>query len=60
MSPASLSTAGVPLITVPAVAIGGGSLVRPGDTRPSKLIWLTAVGGACLADGALILGVGLV
>ncbi|WP_424531891.1 hypothetical protein ACOZ38_17640 [Sphaerisporangium viridialbum] len=134
MSPASLTTAGVLLITVPAVAIGGASLlsfigrrtpgyldnpvrrglwraghahagvlvlfalvvmlyvdqadltdglrqlvrvlvtaapilmplgfflsvVRPGDTRPSKLIWLTGLGGACLAAGTLILGIGLV
>jgi hypothetical protein len=134
VSPASLSTAGILLITVPAVAFGGASLltfigrrtpgyldnpvrrglwraghahagvlvlfalvamlyvdqadlsdglkglvrtlvvaapilmplgfflsvVRPGDTRPNKLIWLTGVGGACLAAGALVLGVGLV
>jgi hypothetical protein len=134
MSPASLSTAGVLLIAVPAVAFGGASLlshigrrtpgyldnpvrqslwraghahagvlilfalvamlyvdqadladglkglvrtliavapilmplgfflsvVRPGDTRPNKLIWLTPLGGVCLATGALILGIGLV
>ncbi|MFC4587142.1 hypothetical protein [Sphaerisporangium corydalis] len=134
MSPASLSTAGVLLITVPAVAFGGASLltfigrrtpgyldnpvrrglwraghahagvlvllalvamlyvdqahlsdglkglvrglvtaapilmplgfflsvVRPSDTRPSRLIWLTGIGGVCLAAGTLILGVGLV
>src|SRR5689334_8374066 len=27
------------------------SVVRPGDTKPSRLIWLTAAGGACLAVG---------
>ncbi|MBE1584688.1 hypothetical protein ACFPOI_42860 [Nonomuraea angiospora] len=35
------------------------SVVRPGDTKPSRLIWLTAAGGACLAVGTLTLGVGL-
>ncbi|WP_248963112.1 hypothetical protein [Sphaerisporangium perillae] len=134
MSPASLSTAGVLLITVTAVALGGASLLsfigrrtpgyldnpvrrglwraghahagvlvlfalaampyvdqadlsdglkglvralivaapilmplgfflsvlRPGDTRPNKLIWLTGLGGLCLAAGTLLLGVGLV
>ncbi|MFD1543025.1 hypothetical protein [Nonomuraea guangzhouensis] len=133
MSPSSLSTAGVLLITVPAVAFGGVSLltflmrnvpgyndnpvrrslwraghahagvlvlfslvamlyvdqadlsdglkglvrtlivaapilmplgfflsvVRPSDTKPSKLIWLTVAGGAGLAVGTLTLGVGL-
>ena len=133
MSPSSLSTAGVLLITVPAVAFGGVSLltflmrnvpgyndnpvrrslwraghahagvlvlfslvamlyvdqadlsdgrkglvrtlivaapilmplgfflsvIRPSDTKPSKLIWLTVAGGAGLAVGTLTLGVGL-
>ncbi|MEU7747501.1 hypothetical protein [Nonomuraea sp. NPDC049158] len=134
MSPTSLSTAGVLLITVPAVAFGGGvslltflmrnvpgyndnpvrrslwraghahagvlvlfslvamlyvdqadlsdglkslvrilivaapilmplgfflSVVRPSDTKPSKLIGLTVVGGAALAVGTLTLGIGL-
>ncbi|GII61239.1 hypothetical protein Skr01_13240 [Sphaerisporangium krabiense] len=133
MSPASLTTAGVVLITVTAVAIGGASLlsfigrrtpgyldnpvrrglwraghahagvlvilalvamvyvdhtgygdglktlvrwlivaapilmplgfflsvVRPSDTKPNKLIWLTGLGGASLAAGTLILGFGL-
>ncbi|MEU7857244.1 hypothetical protein [Nonomuraea sp. NPDC049141] len=133
MSPSSLSTAGVLLITVPAVAFGGVSLltflmrnvpgyndnpvrrslwraghahagvlvlfslvamlyvdqadlsdglkglvrtlivaapilmplgfflsvVRPSDTKPSRLIWLTVAGGAALAVGTLTLGVGL-
>ncbi|MEU7838776.1 hypothetical protein [Nonomuraea sp. NPDC049129] len=133
MSPSSLSTAGVLLITVPAVAFGGVSLltflmrnvpgyndnpvrrslwraghahagvlvlfslvamlyvdqadlsdglkslvrilivvapilmplgfflsvVRPSDTKPSKLIGLTVVGGAALAVGTLTLGIGL-
>ncbi|WP_433518487.1 hypothetical protein ACQP2T_25110 [Nonomuraea sp. CA-143628] len=133
MSPSSLSTAGVLLITVPAVAFGGVSLltflmrnvpgyndnpvrrslwraghahagvlvlfslvamlyvdqadlsdglkslvrilivaapilmplgfflsvVRPSDTKPSKLIGLTVVGGAALAAGTLTLGIGL-
>ncbi|MEV6152054.1 hypothetical protein AB0L53_17070 [Nonomuraea sp. NPDC052129] len=133
MSPSSLSTAGVLLITVPAVAFGGVSLltflmrnvpgyndnpvrrslwraghahagvlvlfslvamlyvdqadlsdglkslvrilivaapilmplgfflsvVRPSDTKPSKLIGLTVVGGASLAVGTLTLGIGL-
>ncbi|MEV4013600.1 hypothetical protein AB0J35_24155 [Nonomuraea angiospora] len=35
------------------------SVVRPGDTKPSRLIWLTVAGGACLAVGTLTLGVGL-
>ncbi|MGW0201336.1 hypothetical protein [Nonomuraea sp. NPDC003201] len=35
------------------------SVVRPGDTKPSRLIWLTVAGGACLALGTLTLGVGL-
>ncbi|MEU9889132.1 hypothetical protein [Sphaerisporangium sp. NPDC051011] len=134
MSPASLRTAGILLITVPTVAIGGASLlsfigrrtpgyldnpvrrglwraghahagvlvmfallamlyvdqadlsdglrtlvrllfvaapilmplgfflsvVRPADTRPNKLIWLTGLGGVSLAAAALTLGVGLV
>ncbi|MER6949068.1 hypothetical protein ABT294_34110 [Nonomuraea sp. NPDC000554] len=36
------------------------SVVRPGDTKPSKLIWLTVAGGVCLAAGTLILGIGLI
>ncbi|GAA1274929.1 hypothetical protein GCM10009677_30380 [Sphaerisporangium rubeum] len=134
MSPASLTTAGVLLVTVPTIAVGGGSLltflgrrtpgyldnpvrrglwraghahagvlvlfalvalgyvdqaglaagtatlvralfvaapilmplgfflsvVRPGDTRPNRLIWLTALGGLSLAAGTLILGVALI
>ncbi|MBG0833046.1 hypothetical protein HS041_35675 [Planomonospora sp. ID67723] len=36
------------------------SVVRPSDTRPSKLIWLVPLGGASLAAGTLILGIGLV
>ncbi|MDO3705560.1 hypothetical protein Q3W71_28215 [Micromonospora sp. C28SCA-DRY-2] len=35
------------------------SVVRPQDTRPNKLIWLTVAGGACLVAGALLLGVTL-
>ncbi|MFC0507206.1 hypothetical protein [Micromonospora costi] len=35
------------------------SVVRPRDTRPNKLIWLTVAGGACLVVGALLLGVSL-
>ncbi len=35
------------------------SVVRPGDTRPNKLIWLTGLGGACLAAGTFTLGLGL-
>ncbi|RJL35992.1 hypothetical protein [Bailinhaonella thermotolerans] len=35
------------------------SVVRPSDTRPSKLIWLTFLGGASFAVGTLILGLGL-
>ncbi|MEV0621486.1 hypothetical protein AB0I81_49720 [Nonomuraea sp. NPDC050404] len=35
------------------------SVVRPGDTRPSRLIWLTVAGGASLAVGTLTLGIGL-
>ncbi|MEO3810147.1 hypothetical protein ABGB17_14195 [Sphaerisporangium sp. B11E5] len=134
MSPASLGTAGVVLVTVPTIAIGGASLltligrrtpgyldnpvrrglwraghahagvlvlfalvaltyvdqarladgtaalvrllfvaapvlmplgfflsvVRPGDTRPNRLIWLTTLGGLCLAAGTLILGIALI
>ena len=134
MSPASLTTAGVLLVTVPTIAVGGASLltflgrrtpgyldnpvrrglwraghahagvlvlfalvaltyvdqaglvdgtatlvrtlfvaapilmplgfflsvVRPGDTRPNRLIWLTALGGLSLAAGTLILGIALI
>lgn len=35
------------------------SVVRPSDTKPSKLIWLTFLGGASLAVGTLMLGIGL-
>ncbi|NUP65180.1 MAG: hypothetical protein HOW71_23770 [Nonomuraea sp.] len=35
------------------------SVVRPSDTKPNKLIWLTAAGGASLAAGTLTLGIGL-
>jgi hypothetical protein len=35
------------------------SVIRPGDTRPNRLIGLTFAGGACLAAGTLILGIGL-
>ncbi|MEQ4717109.1 MULTISPECIES: hypothetical protein [unclassified Nonomuraea] len=35
------------------------SVVRPSDTKPSRLIWLTVAGGVCLAVGTLTLGVGL-
>ncbi|MCF6473318.1 hypothetical protein FAF44_33780 [Nonomuraea sp. MG754425] len=35
------------------------SVVRPSDTKPSKLIHLTVAGGACLAAGTLMLGIGL-
>ncbi|GGL17471.1 hypothetical protein Sme01_71990 [Sphaerisporangium melleum] len=35
------------------------SVLRPGDTRPGRLIWLTAAGGLCLSAGAVILGAGL-
>ncbi|RVX42065.1 hypothetical protein EDD27_4683 [Nonomuraea polychroma] len=35
------------------------SVVRPTDTKPSRLIWLTFAGGACLAAGTLTLGIGL-
>ncbi|MFI6319769.1 hypothetical protein ACIBG8_19700 [Nonomuraea sp. NPDC050556] len=35
------------------------SVVRPSDTKPSKLIWLTYLGGACLVVGTLVLGIGL-
>jgi hypothetical protein len=36
------------------------SVVRPSDTKPSKLIWLTVAGGVSLAAGTLTLGVGLI
>lgn len=35
------------------------SVVRPSDTKPNKLIWLTALGGLCLAAGTFTLGLGL-
>lgn len=35
------------------------SVVRPADTKPSKLIWLTVAGGVSLAVGTLTLGIGL-
>jgi hypothetical protein len=35
------------------------SVVRPSDTKPSKLIHLTVAGGVCLAAGTLMLGIGL-
>ncbi|WP_232327382.1 hypothetical protein [Herbidospora yilanensis] len=35
------------------------SVVRPKDTRPNRLIWLTGLGGASLAAGTIILGIGL-
>ncbi|MEV5410694.1 hypothetical protein AB0K60_17850 [Thermopolyspora sp. NPDC052614] len=35
------------------------SVVRPGDTRPNKLIYLTGLGGVCLAVGTFTLGLGL-
>ncbi|UBU09593.1 hypothetical protein [Nonomuraea gerenzanensis] len=35
------------------------SVIRPGDTKPSKLIYLTMAGGVCLAAGTLMLGIGL-
>ncbi|MEV8639155.1 hypothetical protein AB0395_46605 [Streptosporangium sp. NPDC051023] len=36
------------------------SVVRPSDTKPNKLIWLTAAGGVCLGTGAILLGIGLI
>jgi hypothetical protein len=36
------------------------SVVRPSDTKPSKLIYLAVAGGVCLAAGALTLGIGLI
>jgi hypothetical protein len=35
------------------------SVLRPADTRPNRLIGLTALGGLSLAAGTLILGIGL-
>ncbi|GAA3468927.1 hypothetical protein GCM10018965_034800 [Nonomuraea roseola] len=35
------------------------SVVRPSDTKPSRLIWLTFAGGLSLAAGTLTLGVSL-
>ncbi|GAA3649865.1 hypothetical protein GCM10022224_010790 [Nonomuraea antimicrobica] len=35
------------------------SVVRPRDTKPSRLIWLTVAGGVGLAAGTLTLGIGL-
>jgi hypothetical protein len=34
--------------------------VKPSDTKPTKLIYLTYAGGLCLAVGTLLLGIGLV
>ncbi|GAA3447242.1 hypothetical protein [Planomonospora venezuelensis] len=51
------------LITAAPIAMPLGfflSVVRPSDTRPSKLIWLVPAGGASLAAGTLLLGIGLV
>ncbi|GAA3102112.1 hypothetical protein [Streptosporangium carneum] len=36
------------------------SVVRPSDTRPNRLIWLTGVGGVSLGAGTLLLGIGLI
>lgn len=36
------------------------SIVKPSDTKPSKLIGLVYLGGASLAAGTLMLGIGLV
>ncbi len=36
------------------------SVVRPSDTKPSKLIYMAVAGGVCLAAGALTLGIGLI
>jgi hypothetical protein len=36
------------------------SVVRPSDTKPNKLIWLTVLGGVGLGAGTMILGIGLV
>ncbi|WP_018221903.1 hypothetical protein [Salinispora pacifica] len=35
------------------------SVIRPRDTKPNKLIWLTVAGGASLTAGTLLLGVNL-
>ncbi|ROT33890.1 hypothetical protein [Micromonospora sp. HM5-17] len=35
------------------------SVVRPADTRPNRLIWLTVLGGASLTAATLLLGIGL-
>lgn len=35
------------------------SVVRPSDTRPNGLIWLTVLGGASLTVATLLLGFGL-
>lgn len=35
------------------------SVVRPTDTKPNKLIWLTVLGGLSLIAGTLILGISL-
>ncbi|MGV9777005.1 hypothetical protein [Streptosporangium sp. NPDC003464] len=36
------------------------SVVRPSDTKPNRLIWLTVLGGVSLGAGTLLLGIGLV
>ncbi|MEV0457638.1 hypothetical protein [Catellatospora methionotrophica] len=51
------------LLVAPPIVMSLGfflSIVRPSDTKPNKLIWLVPLGGASLAAGTLILGLGLV
>ncbi|MEU7825255.1 hypothetical protein [Catellatospora sp. NPDC049133] len=51
------------LLVAPPIVMSLGfflSVVRPGDTKPNKLIWLVPLGGASLVAGTLTLGLGLV
>ncbi|GAA2385789.1 hypothetical protein Cme02nite_72800 [Catellatospora methionotrophica] len=51
------------LLVAPPIVMALGfflSVARPSDTKPNKLIWLVPLGGASLAAGTLILGLGLV
>ncbi|MEU6713437.1 hypothetical protein ABZ897_18295 [Nonomuraea sp. NPDC046802] len=60
--PEGMKTLTRTLIVAPPILMPLGfflSVVRPGDTKPSGLIWLAAAGGVCLAAGTLTLGVGL-
>jgi hypothetical protein len=63
MSPQSRLVAGIVLIVVPTVEIGGASilsLLSPEATQPNAMIYLAYVAGVVLAVGLLVLAVGLI